>query len=272
MVQQLGTRNNGLYTNEWIIGDAKNNEIAMYELGTNHTKLWRSSKNEWFNDTPGFYWGDNNAKDLAVNLEYQPDPHAAPEYIPFVPAVRDLAWMELYNKNKGAIDEQFAFQAFDRAPLVSASTMDAKVITADMANRMMTWGAFGRPNESVAAPKDSNYGLFPGGYHLFQVQSSAALSAEVSSRERTRLDSGTAKPKPQEHKLISWHDRSDELWKGWILPASDADTWFVAGSAAYYELLQSRDVEKAIETREDPAARPEATVRDAPQLVPHAAD
>ena len=35
VVQQLGTRNNGLYTNEWLMGDAKTNEIAMYELGTN---------------------------------------------------------------------------------------------------------------------------------------------------------------------------------------------------------------------------------------------
>ena len=31
VVRELGTRNNGLYTNEWLIGDAKNNEIAMYE-------------------------------------------------------------------------------------------------------------------------------------------------------------------------------------------------------------------------------------------------
>ena len=59
----------------------------MYELGTNHTKLWRSSKNEWFGGTPGFYWGNNNAKDLDVNLEYLPDPQGAPEYIPFVPRI-----------------------------------------------------------------------------------------------------------------------------------------------------------------------------------------
>ena len=85
VVKQLRTGNNGLYTNEWIIGDAKNNEIAMFELGTKHTKLWRSSKNEWFGGTPGFYWGDNNAKDLAVNLEYMPDPQGAPEYVPYVP-------------------------------------------------------------------------------------------------------------------------------------------------------------------------------------------
>ncbi len=78
MVKTLGTQNNGLYTNEWLIGDAKNNEIAMYELGTSHTKLWRSSKDEWFNGTTG-YWGNNNAKDLAVKLEYLPDPQGAPE-------------------------------------------------------------------------------------------------------------------------------------------------------------------------------------------------
>lgn len=39
VVKQLSTNNNGLYTNEWIIGDGKSDEIAMLELGTNHTKL-----------------------------------------------------------------------------------------------------------------------------------------------------------------------------------------------------------------------------------------
>ncbi len=78
VIQHLGTRNNGLYTNEWLMGDAKTNEIAMYELGTAHTKLWRSSKNEWFGDTPGFYWGNNNAKDLTIRTEYLPDPAGTP--------------------------------------------------------------------------------------------------------------------------------------------------------------------------------------------------
>ena len=135
VVKQLGTRNNGLYTNEWLMGDAKTNEIAMYELGTAHTKLWRSGKNEWFGDTPGFYWGNNNAKDLTIRTEYLPDPQGRPEYIPYVPQVRDLAWQDLYRKYRGQIDEQFAYLAFRTAPLVSASTMDAKVITAEMANQ-----------------------------------------------------------------------------------------------------------------------------------------
>src|SRR5205823_14032510 len=124
-IQHLGTRNNGLYTNEWILGDAKTNEIAMYELGTNHTKLWRSSKNEWFGNTPGFYWGNNNAKDLTIRLETQPDPHGAPAYIPYVAAPRHLAWQSLYQQHKGQIDEQVAFLALRTALLVSASTIDA---------------------------------------------------------------------------------------------------------------------------------------------------
>ena len=54
VVELLSNKNNGLYTNEWLIGDARSNEIAMFELGTNQTKLWRSSKQEWFGDTEGF--------------------------------------------------------------------------------------------------------------------------------------------------------------------------------------------------------------------------
>ncbi len=252
VVSQLGTRNNGLYTNEWLIGDAKNDEIAMYELGTSHTKLWRSSRNEWFGGTTGFYWGDNNAKDLAVKLEYLPDPQGAPEYVPFVPGVRDLAWQRLYDEYKGHIDEQFAFQAFDSAPLVSASTMDAKVASADMANHMMVWAAFGRPNQSVwAAPGGAgpNQGLYPSGYHLFAAEPSAGLQSSIAENEKARLAESQKKPEasPNKPKVVTWKDRKDQLWKGWILPASDLDTWFAAGSAAYYWLLQAPDVDKAMD-------------------------
>jgi len=70
-VKELTTKNNGLYANEWLIGDANTNEIAMLELGTNAWKLHRSSKNEWLNGgMPGFYWGCNNAKDRADVIVY----------------------------------------------------------------------------------------------------------------------------------------------------------------------------------------------------------
>jgi hypothetical protein len=251
VVRELGTRNNGLYTNEWLIGDGKTNEIAMYELGTNHTKLWRSSKDEWFNGTTGFYWGNNNAKDMAVNLEYLPDPQGAPQYVPFVPSVRDLAWQDLYRQYKGQIDEQFAFKAFDSAPLIFASTMDAKVASSAMANNMMVWAEFGRPNESVAGPpRDAstspNHGLYPGGYYLLSAEPGESLKASVIENEKTRLAAGNPE-EARKPELVSWKDKTDKLWKGWVLPASDVDTWLVAGSAEYYRTLQSKDVKKAVE-------------------------
>src|SRR5581483_12475847 len=130
----------------------KTNEIAMFELGTYHNRLWRSSKHEWFGGTEGFYWGDNNAKDLTVRLEYRPDPHGEPWHVPYVPASRDLKWEALYRENKGRIDEGFAFRALATPPLVSAAAMDAKVVTAEMANRLMVWATFGKPNEREWVP------------------------------------------------------------------------------------------------------------------------
>ena len=60
VVNTLKASNNGMYSNEWLIADTKTNEIAMFELGTHQNRLWRSSRNEWFGGTEGFYWGCNN--------------------------------------------------------------------------------------------------------------------------------------------------------------------------------------------------------------------
>ena len=239
VVEYLGEKNNGLYTNEWIIGDAKNNEIAMYELGTYKTHLYRSSKNDWFGGTEGFYWGNNNAKDLNVRLEYKPDPNGEPEYVPYVPQDRDLKWQELYREYKGKIDEQFGFLAFRTAPLVSSSAMDAKIATADMASRMMVWAAFGKPNQREWVPSQSekenysnNDGLYSSSYRLISTELPAALHEAVPETETAR----------------EYGDPyySSHLWKGWVLPASSADIWFTSGSAAYYRDLKSGNLSRAM--------------------------
>jgi hypothetical protein len=238
VVELLSVKNNGLYTNEWLLGDARTNEVALFELGTYKQRLYRSSKNDWFGGTEGFYWGDNNAKDLDVRLEESPDPNGAPTYVPYVPTDRDTKWQALYREYKGKIDEQFGFMAFHTAPLVSASAMDAKVTTADMASRMMVWAEFGKPNQRERLPsqrdKDeypANDGLYTSGYRLISTQPVPAGSAE-SAKE------WTAAPSSQNYR--------DRLWNGWVLPASDADVWFASGSAAYFEDLDSKDLRNAI--------------------------
>ena len=254
VVRILSDQNNGLYTNEWIMGDAKTNEIAIFDLGTNHTKLWRSSKNEWFGNTPGFYWGDNNAKDLSVRLEEYPDPKGDPDYIPYLPGPRDTAWQDLYRKYHGQIDEQFAFLAFRSAPLVASSTMDAKVATADMASHMMVWAEIGRPNETEWLPNKKrdfacDNGLFPSGYYLFTAEPSASLRAAVQENEKDRQMASAAPPKTADPADPPAKSYKDVLWKGWVLPKSDADIWFVAGSAAYERALEAKNVDETMNSQ-----------------------
>ena len=253
VVKHLAERNNGLYTNEWLIGDAKNDEVAMYELGTRKTRLWRSTKNEWFGGTEGFYWGCNNAKDLDVRTEYFPDPKGRPAHIPFVAGDRDLKWVELYDKYKGDIDEHFGFTAFRTAPLVASATSDAKIAGSEMARNFMMWAYMGKPNEREWQPSewskkeyDKNNGLYPGGYRLISGTASDRLKVLVQANEAERRSADKKKDDSSTPKPVSVD--AEKLWKGWLIAGSDADAWVTAGSAGYARFLRdTKDLEKDIE-------------------------
>ena len=77
-VEILTSSNNGIYTNEWLFGDIKTNEIAMFELGTDKIERLARSRNEWVAGTTGFYWGCNNVKDVDVFKETVADLGAKP--------------------------------------------------------------------------------------------------------------------------------------------------------------------------------------------------
>ncbi len=247
VAKYLLDRNNGLYTNEWLMADAKTNEIGMLELGTHRTKFYQSSKNEWFGGTQGFYWSCNNAKDLNVRLEYAPDPKGTPEDLSFSPEPRDVKWVELFNKFKGQIDEQFGFLAFRTAPLVTSVAFDSKITNSDLASRQMLWAAFGKPNGREWVPSEfqkknysGNEGIYSSGYRVFNATGTDALMNEAAAR----ISGHTAPQKKVKSESID----AKKLWKGWILPATPADTWLTAGSATYYEALTSEDPDETLES------------------------
>ncbi len=77
----------------------------MLELGTKNSRLWRSSKNDWFEGTKGFIGAATSAKDAAVKLEALPaDSEKLLDKITWKADDRDHAWLKFYKQYAGKID------------------------------------------------------------------------------------------------------------------------------------------------------------------------
>lgn len=234
VVKILSTDNNGLYTNTWLLGDVKSNEIAMLELGTNKSKLWRSSRNEWIGGTEGFYWANNNTKDLDVRLETKPSLTERPTSMVFRPTERDVTWVELYRKHKGKIDANFGKEAFTTAPVCASSSLDAKFTTSDLAAKMSTYAVFGPPRSDVWDPRPA------------QVEKNGEAVRSLVGNDWTVLDAKKPEAAPSDALAAvdlgpEWNrkrssrpgDASKAAWKGTILPKSNADVWLATAFAEY---------------------------------------
>jgi hypothetical protein len=98
--------NNGGYANDWLLGDRKTNEIARFELGLKHYKVWRAKD--------GYFVGSNFASDpklIADETTFDPkNPTSSPN-------ARHTRWEELMAQSKGKIDvalaEKFLGDHFD---------------------------------------------------------------------------------------------------------------------------------------------------------------
>jgi hypothetical protein len=236
--------NNGLYTNEWLLADTKTNEIAMFELGTHKSRLWKSSKNEWFGGTAGFYWGCNNAKDLQVRLETVPAVDGRPANVVFHPSDRDRTWLELFDRKNKTIDVDFGFLAFTTPPLSASHSLDAKFTTTAMVREHQTWAKFGPPLGHTWEPTDTERARFTEIRPLVgndwtmlrglppDADSTAKVKPIDLARINVQSDNG-----PERVNAPSWH--------GTILPESDADIWLAAAFADYERIVAREKAVKA---------------------------
>jgi hypothetical protein len=244
-VDILKNANNGLYTNEWLLGDIKTNEIAMFELGTAKTKLYRSSRNDWFAGTEGFYWGCNNTKDLDVRLETISSVHAEPANMIWHPSDRDKTWLRLYNENKGKINVDFGKLAFTTPPLAAYHSVDAKFTTTDLAREFKTWALYGPPLGRAWKPTAEEARRFP---DIRPMVSNpwAILHAnpppradEAAARHvvdiSDRIDSNEKENARRERERLR---RQEAAWHGTILPRTEADIW-LASAFADFERIAS---------------------------------
>ncbi len=243
-IEILRQGNNGLYTNEWLLADTKTNEIAMFELGTHKSRLWRSSKDEWFGGTPGFYWGCNNAKDLQVRLETLPSVTGRPANVVFHSTDRDRTWLSLFDQKNKKIDVDFGFLAFTTPPLAAAHALDAKFTTTAMARELKTWAKFGPPLGRTWEPTDAErrrfneiHPLIGNDWAVLSVQPPAdPAKPGAQAVDLARITPATERG-PENVPKPSWH--------GTILPATDADLWLAAAFADYERIVARERAIKA---------------------------
>jgi hypothetical protein len=233
VVRILGDDGNGLYTNEWLLADMHTSEIALFELGTKTSRLMRSSKNEWFGGTAGFYWGNNNTKDLAVRGETIAAANDRPADMTFCPEVRDQAWIGLYEQYKGKMDADFGRFAFSRPPLISRDSCDAKFATADMALRMESAAHWGDPYGQLWSPSPDGKApdatpIVPNDWTLLKIKppvkpatQPSTVAVDLIGVDDDGGDKNDTEPPP--------------AWHGTLLPAGDGDIWLTSAFAAFHE-------------------------------------
>jgi hypothetical protein len=235
----LEKENNGVYTNEWLLADTKTNEIAMFELGTHKSRLWRSSKDEWVGGTKGFYWGCNNAKDLQVRLETIPGVEGKPANMVWAATDRDRTWLNLYEKHKGKITADFGFEAFTTAPLAAFPSCDAKFTTSAMAKELKTWGLFGPPRGHTWDPSESERAKYSDIRPLVSNDWAVLTGAPPAQPGKTLLVADLKEPKVPTFVAFK-ADETGTLppaWHGTILPTTDADAWLAVAFADYEKIV-----------------------------------
>ncbi|HEV3260830.1 MAG TPA: C45 family autoproteolytic acyltransferase/hydrolase [Gemmataceae bacterium] len=251
-VDILRKANNGLYTNEWLLADIKTNEIAMFELGTAKSKLYRSSKHEWFGGTEGFYWGCNNTKDLQVRLETIPGVHARPANMVWRPSDRDKAWLRLFGKHKGKIDAGFGKEAFTTPPVAAYHSLDAKFTTTDLARDLKTWALFGPPLGRTWKPTEEERRNYPEVRPLVSNPWTVLHTAPPAKDERNAPvavdlpEKLRPKAEPVTWKEVDKPVPTLPAWHGTLLPKTDADVWLAAAFADYEKIVA---LEKALKER-----------------------
>ncbi len=250
VVRILQYKNNGMYTNDWLLGDVKTNEIAIFLLGTHKSKLWRSSSGGFPGGTAGFLWSNNNNKDLEVRKEYIPNSIDAPYDLVFNPWNRDIEFYNFYSKHKGEIDATAGIELCASSPINRPHACDGKITTSAMAKNLMFLAHFGKVTLREKFPsKESRYMPdYPDAIpHLSLGYSVASplLAAEKlpALKKQEKQDNNDKKSDNKDNKNdmtraaeVFEFDRR-LLWHNTVYPASDSENWFISGAAHYWTML-----------------------------------
>jgi hypothetical protein len=257
----LREKNNGLYTNDWTIADAKTDEGADLLLGTRASRLWRTGHG----DTPGrlkdFIWANNNTRDPAVRAEYAVTADGAPADMAFSAWNRDIAFWNFYQaRGKGGIDLEAAIRLHASSPINRPHACDGKITTGEMADKLVFIAHYGKTTQREKWVGSRFIPDLPGAVpHLTLGYTTFSPVTVADGLKAARARAGQPPVTPAEPTLDATAVKAglefDKklLWKGTFFPAADADNWLTSGSAAYHAILKKlpEDRQKALDALRD---------------------
>ena len=244
VVKILSKHNNGMYTNDWLIGDAKTDEIAIFLLGTRKSKLWRSSKKDFPGGLTDFYWSNNNNKDLEVRKEYIYNSNNAPYDLAFSPWNRDVQFVNFYRKNKGNIDQVAGVNLWASSPINRPHACDGKITTSEMAKNLMFLAHSGKVTlREKFIGENHRIPDLPGAVPRLSLGYSIVSPVFVADKiiAAAKEKNGWAGPADPPYDFsgvqepLSW-DRH-YMWHNTVFPASCGENWFVSSTAAMWRTL-----------------------------------
>ena len=259
----LFKQNNGLYTNDWTMAETKTDEGACFLLGTEKAKLWRTGAKGKPADTPGnhrdFIWANNNNRDLAVRGEYVSNPDNAPADLAFNTWNRDIAFQDAFKAHgKGGFDIDASTRLMATSPINRPHACDAKLTTAEMAEKLVFIAHQGKTTlrEKMVGGRwiADLPGATPHLTHGYTAFSPIWITQKLQAAKAAWKAETPAKAAPAPD-LVGVKEAfafdAKGLWTGTVLPATDADNWFVSGSAAVWQQLKHLPASpaKAFETQ-----------------------
>ncbi len=239
VVKILGKSNNGMYTNDWLIGDAKTNETAIFLLGTYKTHLWRSTKNDFPAGFKGFYWSNNNNKNDEVKKEYLVNRDDAPHDLVFSPWNRDIAFNEFFKKHGGKIDEITGVNLWASSPINRPHACDGKITNTEMAKNMVFLAHSGKVTLRSKYPGGRIRNKPEAVPHLslgYSVASPVFVAEKIKALKKKSVAAAKRGTDLSKVKEFYSFDKK-KLWRKTVYSATPAENWFVSSTAGYWRIL-----------------------------------
>ncbi len=240
-------KNNGLYTNEWILADMKTGEGADYLIGTRVERLWRTGTDKVAADTPAnhkdFIWANNNNRSLEIRQETAQGGDGSPVDLAFNTWDRDIAFQQWFaTHGQGRIDVHAGIQAMATSPINRPHACDGKITTGEMADHLMFHAHHGKTTLREKLPGTRFVDATLPNHVPQLTYGYATFSPRFVARElqAARTAAPARKPAAARMDLGDHHPglAKDRLWTGTVFPAGETDFWFSSATAAYHSLLR----------------------------------